>query len=97
MPEPLVLATLGLALVDAGLSAGLLAVYALSFSRIKAPFTIGLMIFAGCFLAQNLLVVYGYFTMMDFILATAWYVPYMLAIMALQAVGLGVMLHSAAK
>ena len=97
MAEPVVLLTLGLALLDAALSTGLLIVYASTFSKVRAPFTIGLMMFAGCFLAQNLLIVYGYFTMMEFILATSWYVPYILGIMALQAVGLAVMLYSSAK
>jgi hypothetical protein len=97
MAEPVVLLTLALALIDAALSAGLLAVYAQSFRKVRAPFTIGLMIFAACFVAQNLLIVYGYFSMMEFILAASWYVPYILGIMAIQAVGLGVMLYSSAK
>ena len=95
MAEPVVLVTLGVAVVNALLSGGLLALYGKSYSKVRAPFTVGLMIFASCFLAQSLLAVYAYLTMMDFF--PAWLAPYMLGVMVAQAAGLGVMVYSASR
>ena len=93
MSELMMYATVGVALVDAGLSAGLLAVYAKSYLRVKAPFTAGLMMFAGLFLVQNALAAYSYLSMMTFFPDAVQ--PYMLAVMALEALALAVMLFAA--
>ena len=95
MSEAMMYATVGLGLVDAGLAAGLLAVYARSYRQVKAPFTVGLMMFAALFLVQNLLAAYSYLSMMAFFPDPVQ--PYMLAVMALEAVALAIMLYSANK
>lgn len=95
MSEAMMYATAAVALLDAALSAGLLAVYWRAYSRIKAPFTLGLMMFAGLFVIQNLLAAYSYLAMMA--LFPEAIQPYMLAVMALQALALGVMLWHANK
>lgn len=93
MSEAMMYATVAVAAVDAALSAGLLAVYARSYMRVKARFTVGLMMFAALFLVQNALAAYSYLTMMTFFPEPVQ--PYMLAVMALEALALGVMLYSA--
>ena len=92
MTDELMWATVALAAVNALLAGGLLIVYARSFTKVRAPFTLGLMMFAGFFVAQNLLAVFAYLTMMH-------YFPeglhvYMVAIMAFEALALAVMLYS---
>ena len=89
------MATVLVAGVDAALSAGLLAIYARSFTKVRAPFTIGLIMFSLFFLAQNLLAVYAYFTMMEIFPSAL--APYMLGIMAFEGLALGVMLFSSYK
>ena len=95
MAEPMVLITLAFAGTSAGLSTLLLLIYGRSYSKVRAPFTLGLIIFAGSFLAQSLLAFYAFFTMMEFI--PAWLAPEMAGIMAAQTLGLGVMLYSATR
>ncbi len=95
MSEFMMYATVGVALVDAGLSAGLLALYAKSYRTVKAPFTLGLLLFAALFLVQNLLAAYSYLTMMG--LYPDAVQPYMLGVMALEALALGLMLYSASR
>jgi hypothetical protein len=90
MSEAIMYATAGVALVDAALSAALLIVYARVYWRVKAPFTVGLMMFAGLFLVQNLIAAYAYLSMMA--LFSDAVQPFMLAVMALEALALGVML-----
>lgn len=81
------------AIIDAILSGGLLAIYGRNFSRIRAPFTVGLLVFAAVFLIQNLLAVYAFFTMME--LFPPAIAPYMLGVMTFEAVGLGAALYGA--
>jgi hypothetical protein len=95
MTDAMMLVTLAFAAVDAALSAGLLLVYARSYRRVRAPFTLGLMLFALFFLLQNLLAVYAYFTMMGFV--DEHLQPYMAAIMGLEAAALGLMLYASNK
>jgi hypothetical protein len=85
-------ATVALAATDALLAGGLLVVYAKAYRRVRAPFTLGLIMFAGFFVAQNLLALYAYLTMMHFF-PEALHV-YMVAIMAFEALALAVMLHA---
>jgi len=86
--------TVTVALVDAALAGVLLMVYGRAYSRVRAPFTLGLVMFAGFFLAQNLLAAYGYLVLMVFLPDNVQ--PIMLAIMLLEAFALGVMAYGAA-
>ncbi len=52
---------------NALLAAALLAAYAGTFARTKAPFTLALLVFSGAFLTQNALVVFSYLDMMPLI------------------------------
>jgi hypothetical protein len=85
--------TVAVAIVDAGLAGALLAMYGRAYTRIRAPFTFGLILFAGFFLAQNLLAAYGYLVLMVFLPDDVQ--PIMLAIMLLEALALGMMVYSA--
>jgi len=91
----LMIATIVLAGVNVILASILLVVYRGVYARTKASFTLALFLFALAFLAQNLLVAYSFVTMMA-IVPTALD-PYLLAIGALEGLGLGVMLWSATR
>ena len=91
----LMIATIVLAGVNVILASILLVVYRGVYARTKASFTLALLLFALAFLAQNLLVAYSFVTMMA-IVPTALD-PYLLAIGALEASGLGFMLWSATR
>jgi len=81
--------------VNVVLASILLVVYRGVYTRTKAPFTLALLLFAIAFLVQNALVVYSFATMMS--LVPAALDPYLLAIGALEALGLGAMLWSATR
>lgn len=81
--------------VNAVLAAILLVVYRGVYARTKAPFTLALLLFATAFLAQNLLVVYSFVTMMG--LVPSALDPYLLGIGIFQAIGLGAMLWTASR
>ena len=82
-------------LVNIGLAAALLVVYRRVYARTKAPFTLALLLFAAAFLAQNVLVVYSFVTMMSIVPNALD--PYLLGIGAFEAIGLGAMLWSASR
>ncbi len=86
--------TVAVALVDAAMAGVLLLVYMREYTKLRAPFTLGLVSFAGFFLAQNLLAAYGYLVLMVFLPDDVQ--PLMLAIMLLEALALGVMVYGAA-
>ena len=86
--------TVGVSLIDAALAGILLFIYGREYARVRAPFTLGLVMFAGFFLAQNLLAAYGYLVLMVFLPDNVQ--PIMLAIMVLEALALGVMAFGAA-
>ena len=88
-------ASIAVGLVNIVLAALLLVVYRGVYARTKAPFTLALLVFAAAFLAQNALVVYSFVTMMS--LVPNALDPYLLAIGAFEAVGLGAMLWSASR
>ena len=92
MADALMWATVGLAAVDAALAGGLLLVYGRNYAKVRAPFTLGLVMFAGFFLAQNLVALYAYLTMMQFFPPELH--VYMVAIMAFEALALAVMLYA---
>ena len=77
------------------LASGLLIVYRGVYARTKAPFTLALFLFATAFLAHNALTVYSFVTMMS--LVPSALDPYLLAIGAFEALGLGAMLWSATR
>jgi len=81
--------------VNIVLASILLVVYRGVYARTKAPFTLALLLFATAFLAQNALVVYSFVTMMS--LVPSALDPYLLAIGALEALGLGAMLWTATR
>ncbi len=80
---------------NALLAAALLAVYAGTFTRTKAPFTLALLVFSGTFLTQNALVVFSYLDMMPLIPNV--FTPFLLGIGILEAAGLGAMLWTATR
>ena len=88
-------ASIAVGLVNIVLAALLLVVYRGVYARTKAPFTLALLVFAAAFLAQNALVVYSFVTMMSIVPNALD--PYLLAIGAFEAVGLGAMLWSASR
>lgn len=89
------MATVAVAGIDAALSVALMAVYAKSYSKVRAPFTLGLIVFAALFLAQNLLALYAYASMMEVFPASVG--PYMLGIMVTEGAALGGMLYAASR
>jgi hypothetical protein len=81
--------------VNIVLASILLVVYRGVYARTKAPFTLALLLFATAFLAQNALIVYSFVTMMS--LVPGALDPYLLAIGAFEALGLGAMLWTATR
>jgi len=73
----------------------LLALYSRIYAKTKAPFTVGLILFALAFLLENGLVVYSYSTMMD--LVPDALAPFLLVVGILEAVGLGAVLWTASR
>ncbi len=95
MTDLLTDAVTGVAILNVVLAAALGFLYARTYARTKAPFTLGLVLFAVAFLAQNVLVAYAYGTMMP--LFDAQLVPYLLAIACLEAAGLAAVLWTATR
>ena len=91
----LMTASILVGLINIGLAAALLVVYRGVYARTKAPFTLALLLFAAAFLAQNVLVVYSFATMMSIVPNALD--PYLLGIGAFEAIGLGAMLWSASR
>jgi hypothetical protein len=79
--------------LNAVLATVLLVVYSGVYGRTKAPFTLALLLFAAAFLAQNVLIVYSFVTMMSIVPGALD--PYLLGIGVFEALGLGAMLWSA--
>ena len=73
----------------------LLALYGRIYAKTKAPFTVGLILFALAFLLENGLVVYSYGTMMD--LVPDALAPFLLVVGVLEAMGLGAVLWTASR
>ncbi len=95
MTDLLTLAVTGVAVLNMLLAAALAALYARTYARTRAPFTLGLIMFALAFLAQNVLVAYSYGTMMP--LFGSALVPYLLAIAVFEALGLVAVLWTATR
>ena len=93
--DTMMLATIAVALVNMILALVLVALYARVYARMKAPFTLGLILFAAAFLAQNALVAYAYLSMMPLIADSL--APYLLGIGILELAGLGAVLWTASR
>src|SRR5438445_13797867 len=91
----LMLASILIGVANVGLASSLLVVYRRVYARTKAPFTLALLLFAAAFLAQNVLVVYSFVTMMSIVPNALD--PYLLAIGGFEALGLGAILWSASR
>lgn len=87
--------TIGLSAIGAIMATVLLIVFINSYRRVKAPFTLSLIMVAFFFLMQNLLWVYAFWTMMaEF---TDLVMNMMIAIIALGDIALGLLLYSSWK
>lgn len=95
MASVFVTATVVLAAIAALLSLGLLITFLASYRRVRAPFTAGLVLVAAFFLAQNLLLVYAFVTMMADL--TEFVSQLLTAVMAFGCVALGVLLYASQK
>jgi len=95
MADALMLGTIGVATANILLAALLTVLYVRVYDRTKAPFTLGLILFALAFLAQNVLVVYSYSTMMPYLSSALE--PYLLGIGILEAIGLASVVYTATR
>lgn len=95
MADEFIHATIALAAVAAVISLWLLITFLASYRRIRAPFTAGLVLVAAFFLAQNLLLVYAFLTMMADL--TVFVAQLLTAVMAFGCVALGVLLYTSQK
>ena len=95
MASVFVTVTIVLAAVAALISLGLLATFLASYSKVRAPFTVGLVMVAAFFLAQNLLLVYAFVTMMADL--TEFVSQLLAVVMAFGVVALGVLLYASWK
>lgn len=95
MASVFVNATIVLAAVAAVISLGLLITYLASYRKVRAPFTMGLVLVAAFFTAQNLLFVYAFLTMMADL--TEFVSQLLTVIMAFGCVALGVLLYASQK
>jgi len=95
MADVLMVGSLVVGVANIALALLLLVIYGGVYGRTKAPFTLALLLFAGAFLAQNVLVVYSYGTMMPIVPGAL--TPYLLGVGVLEAAGLGAMLWTATR
>ena len=79
-------ASLIVGILNIGLAGLLLALYRRIYTQTRASFTLGLILFAGAFVVQNLLVLYSYLATMPLIPAPMS--PYLFSIGASEAAGL---------
>lgn len=83
-------ATVGVALVVAGLGAALLVIYVQVHRQVPTGFTLGLAAFAAFFFAEGLFLAYACWEMLPLVEGSA--TPYFLGIAILEAGGLGAQL-----
>ncbi len=95
LTDLLTLAVTAVAAVNVLLTVALVALYGRMYAKTHAPFTLGLILFALAFLAQNVLVAYSYGTMMP--LFGEALVPYLLGIGILEAAGLVAVVWTATR
>ena len=95
MASVFVTATIVLAAIAAIISLGLFITFANSYRRVRAPFTMGLVLVAAFFTAQNLLFVYAFLTMMADL--TEFVSQLLTVVMSFGCVALGVLLYASQK
>jgi len=95
MPSVFMVGSIVVGVANILLASTLLIVYRGVYTRMKAPFTLALLLFASAFLAQNILVVYSLTSMMN--LVPSALDSYLLGIGTLEAIGLGAMLWTATR
>ena len=95
MTSALMIGSIAVGCANISLAAALLTVYRVVYAKTKAPFSLALVLFALAFLAQNVLMVYSFVTMMA--LVPGGLDPYLLGVGTLEAVGLGAMLWTATR
>lgn len=86
-------ASLVIGVLNIGLTGLLFLLYRRIYSQTRAAFTFALILFAGAFLLQNILVVYSYLATMPIIPEPLS--PYLFGIGATEAVGLGAIASTA--
>lgn len=82
-----------LGVANIGLTVVLFVLYRRVYAQTKAAFSLALLLFAGAFVVQNLLVVYSYLATMPLIPDSLS--PYLFAIGVSEAAGLGAILWTA--
>lgn len=95
MASVFVTAVIVLAAIAAILSAGLLITFLASYHRVRAPFTMGLVLVAAFFTAQNALFVYAFLTMMADL--TVFVSQLLTVVMAFGCIALGALLYASQK
>lgn len=88
-------ASLIIAVANIGLTVVLFALYRRVYVQSRAAFGLGLLLFAGAFVVQNLLVLYSYLATMPLIPEPMS--PYLFSIGISEAAGLSAILWTAAK
>jgi hypothetical protein len=86
-------ASLVLGVANIGLTAVLFTLYRKVYAQTKASFSLALLLFAGAFVIQNLLVVYSYLETMPLIPDSLS--PFLFAVGATEATGLAAVLWTA--
>ena len=86
-------ASVALGLISIGLAGILFALYRRVYVDTRSGFGLALLVFAGAFVVQNLLVVYSYLATMPLIPGSLS--PYLFAIGVTEAAGLGAILWTA--
>lgn len=86
-------ASLVIGIGNIGLTAALFAVYRKIYTQTRAAFSFGLLLFAGAFVVQNLLVLYSYLATMPIIPDPMS--PYLFSIGVSEAAGLSAILWTA--
>jgi hypothetical protein len=95
MASIFVTAVIVLAATAAILAAGLLITYLASYRNVRAPFTLGLVLVAAFFLAQNMLLVYAFGTKMAEL--TLFVSQMLTGFMVFGCLALGVLLYTSQK
>lgn len=95
MASVFVTATIVLAAVAAILSLGLLITFLASYRKVRAPFTMGLVLVAAFFTVQNALFVYAFLTMMADL--TTFVSQLLTVVMVFGCIALGVLLYGSQK
>jgi Na+/phosphate symporter len=88
-------ASLVIATINIGLTLVLFGLYRRVYAETRSPFGIGLLLFAGAFVVQNLLVLYSYLATMPLI--PELMSPYLFSIGVSEAAGLSAIVWTASR